>query len=218
MNIQTHIINEILPLDINSTVLDAQKFFNEMTYSHFPVLQQKTYLGCIAETDIRCLENNQNLEEFQYSLEGFFVRNDANWLDILEAFAQNNTNIMPALDYNSNYIGYFELNDIMNLFNETPFLNENGNILVVEKGMNDYSFSEVSQIVESNNAKILGVFISKMEKDVTQITVKINNSDINNIVQTFRRYSYNVVSSHSDDAFLSDLKERSQYLDRYLNM
>ncbi|KAA1245896.1 CBS domain-containing protein [Aquimarina sp. RZ0] len=218
MKTSLYIINEIAPLSSNSIVADAQVLFNELTYTHFPVLKNNTYMGCISEADIRCFEAEKTLDSYQYALEGFFVRSDANWLDILESFAQNHSNIIPVLDDANNYQGYFELRDIMNLFNETPFLSEPGNILIVEKGILDYSFSEVAQIIESNNAKLLGLFISNMENDVAQITVKINDSDINNIVQTFRRYSYNIVSKHHEDSFLSNLKERSQYLEKYLNI
>ncbi|MGY3791443.1 CBS domain-containing protein [uncultured Aquimarina sp.] len=218
MKTSLYIINEIQPLATSAKVGDAQLLFNELTYTHFPVFNGKTYVGCIAEADARCFDTEKSLESYLYALEGFFVRADANWLDILESFAQNHSNIMPVLDDQNNYQGYFELRDIMNLFNETPFLSEPGNILIVEKGVLDYSFSEVSQIVESNNAKLLGLFISNMENDVTQITLKINDSDINNIVQTFRRYSYNIVSKHHEDSFLNNLKERSQYLEKYLNI
>lgn len=218
MKTNTYILNELEPLQLTTSIADAQLFFNELTYSHFPVLKDDVYMGCVAEADIRCFESEQTLNSYRYSLEGFFVREDANWLDILESFAQNNSNIMPVLDDNNTYQGYFELNDIMNLFNETPFLSEAGNILIVEKGIMDYSFSEVSQIVESNNAKLLGLFISNMENDVAQITLKIGDSDVNNIVQTFRRYSYNIVSKHQEDSFLNNLKERSKYLEKYLNI
>ncbi|MDH7445330.1 CBS domain-containing protein [Aquimarina sp. 2201CG14-23] len=218
MKTSLYIVNEIEPLATKAKVVDAQLLFNELTYTHFPVLKDNTYIGCISEADIRCFETEKTLESYQYALEGFYVRNDANWLDVLESFAQNHSNIMPVLDDDNNYQGYFELRDIMNLFNETPFLSEPGNILIVEKGVLDYSFSEVAQIVESNNAKLLGLFISNMENDVIQITLKINDSDINNIVQTFRRYSYNIVSKHHEDSFLNNLKERSQYLEKYLNI
>jgi hypothetical protein len=125
---------------------------------------------------------------------------------------------MPILDEKSNYLGYYELNDIMHLFNETPFFAEPGGIIIVEKGIQDYSFSEISQIVESNDAKLLGAFISKMDSDLVQITMKIGNKSLNDIIQTFRRYSYNIVSGHEEDSYLESLKERSQYLDKYLNM
>jgi nucleoside-triphosphatase THEP1 len=64
----------------------------------------------------------------------------------------------------------------------------------------------------------LGVFISKLEEEITQVTIKIGHMGMNSIVQTFRRYGYNVVSQHQEDKFLEDLKARSAYLDRYLNM
>jgi hypothetical protein len=115
-------------------------------------------------------------------------------------------------------LGYYELGDIMNLFNNTPFLSEAGGIIVVEKGIRDYSFSEICQIVESNDAKLLGVFVSKIENDKLQATIKIGHTGMNAIVQTFRRYDYTVVSNHEEDKFLDDLKKRSGYLDKYLNI
>ena len=57
-----------------------------------------------------------------------------------------------------------------------------------------------------------------MENDVAQITIKIGDSNINNIVQTFRRYSYNIVSEHQEDTFLTNMKERTQYLKKYLDI
>ena len=172
----------------------------------------------MSENDAHCFESNKSITDFLYVLEGFFVRSQTVWLDILEAFAQNDANIMPVLDDQNNYIGYYELNDIMSLFNETPFFADPGGIIIVEKGYNDYSFSEVCQIVESNNAKLLGAFISKVENDLVQITLKIGSAGLNDTIQSFRRYSYNVVSGHEEDAFLKNLKDRSDYLDKYLNL
>jgi hypothetical protein len=107
---------------------------------------------------------------------------------------------------------------MIHLFNETPFFAEPGGILIVEKGINDYSFSEISQIVESNDAKLFGAFISKMDGDLARITIKVGNASLNEIIQTFRRYSYNIVSGHEEDSYIESLKERSKYLDKYLNM
>lgn len=115
-------------------------------------------------------------------------------------------------------MGYVELNDIIGVFNETPFLNEDGGIVVIEKGFNDYSFSEISQIVESNDGKVFGAFISKLENDVAQITLKIGLSSINEVIQAFRRYGYTIVSNHQEDTFFQNLKERSDYLTKYLNI
>lgn len=213
-----YIINDIDPFSFATQIKDVQTAFNQLTYSHIPVQKEGVFMGCISENDALCFGNEKLLEDVQYSLEPFFVRSNTNWLDILEAFALHNSNIMPVLDDKNKYIGYYELGDIMNLFKETPFLSEAGGIIIVEKGMHDYSFSEVCQIVESNDSKMLGAFISKIENDVVEITVKVSSSGMNSIMQTFRRYNYNIVSKHDEDKFLEDLKERSDYLEKYLNI
>jgi hypothetical protein len=125
---------------------------------------------------------------------------------------------MPVLNEHNAYLGYYELNDIISLFSETPFFAEPGSILIVEKGIQDYSFSEISQIVESNNGRILGTFVSKIESDVVQITLKIGNTGLNDIIHSFRRYSYNILLGHEQDTYNENLKERSEYLKKYLNI
>jgi hypothetical protein len=218
VNTQQYIINDITPFDLTTKVSEVQNAFNQLTFKHIPVTKDGVFEGAISENDIHCYDADKTLEAYQYSLEKFHVKQHTNWLDILEAFALSNSTIMPVLTDNYKYLGYYELSDIMNIFTKTPFLAESGGIIVIEKGITDYSFSEISQIIESNDAKILGVFVSKMENDITQITIKIGHTDINAIVQTFRRYNYNVVSNHQEDRFIEDLKKRSQYLDKYLKM
>ncbi len=218
MQLQDLVINDIQPLKLTDKISDAQLLFNQLTYSHIPILNEKIYIGCISENDAHCFEKANIIKDCNYAIEGFFVRPATNWLDVLEAFAQNDSNIMPILDRNNQYLGYYELNDIIHLFNETPFFSEPGGTLIIEKGMHDYSFSEISQIVESNDAKLLGAFISKMDGDVVRITIKIGNASLNEVIQTFRRYSYNIISGHEEDTYIESLKDRSQYLDKYLNM
>lgn len=218
MNLTQYIINDIKPVKTSDSIQDVQTIFNNLTYSHIPVKNEDIYIGCLSETDVHCFESDKIVQDYNYALEGYFVRESTAWLDILEAFAQNSTNIMPVLKDDNTYLGYYELNDMINLFNDTPFFAEPGGILIVEKGLSDHSFSEITQIVESNNGKLLGCFISKIENDVVQVTLKIGNTGLNDIIQTFRRYSYNIVSGHEEDSFSANLKERSDYLKKYLNI
>jgi len=218
MNTNHYIINDIQPFEITTAISEIQEVFNQLTYSHIPITKEGVFEGCISETDAHCFEAKKTVATFKYALEPFHVKKNTNWLDILEAFALNTSNIMPVLGDNNEYLGYYELSDIMALFNNTPFLNESGGIIVVEKGSKDYSFSEISQIIESNGGKVLGLFISKIENDVTQTTIKIGHLGMNMIVQSFRRYSYNVISQHEEDKLIEDLKKRRDYLDKYLNI
>jgi hypothetical protein len=158
------------------------------------------------------------VNENRFHFERFFVRSSVIWLDVLEIFAKNETNLIPVLDEKNNYLGYYELEDIIRFFHETPFLKEEGGIIVVEKESDQFTMSQITQIVESNNAKILGLFISKIAGNKIEITIKISQSGLNDIIQTFRRYEYEIISEHQEDSYLNSLKERSDYLDKYLNI
>ncbi|MFD2517797.1 CBS domain-containing protein [Salinimicrobium flavum] len=218
MNIQPYIINEIEIPETTSKIGDLQSILDQVSYTHIPVQNKGIYVGSMSENDIHSFDASKTVEHYHYALEGFFARESDNWLDVLHAFSRNQCNIIPVLDEENKYLGYVELHDIMNLFTETPFLNNPGGILIVEKGYKDYSFSEICQIVESNGAHVLGAFLSNIEDDLAQITVKTGITPINTLLQTFRRYGYKVISSHQEDSYSADLKDRSRYLDKYLNI
>lgn|SRR5680860_173245 len=218
MSIENYIIKDIGIYHPNDKIGDLKMIFNEFTYSHLPVENNGVYLGCISKNDVSSFDEKKTIADFQYVLEGFFAREDNYWLDTLDIFAQNQTNILPVLNSENKYLGYITLSSILNLFYSTPFLNEPGGIIVIEKGYRDYSFSEISQIAESHNAGILGMFISSRANDLAQITIKLSTSSLNEILQTYRRYGYTIISEHQEDNFNKKLKDRSEYLDKYLNI
>lgn len=216
--ITDYLNNNIKALRTSDSVADAQDLFSEYPFSHFPVLEDGVYIGSAGAEDVEQMDIDKTMGDLRYNFERFFVRDTALWLDVLEIFAKNETNLLPVLDSNNKYLGYYEITDIIKFFHETPFLKENGGILVVEKGITEYSMSEAAQIVESNNGRLLGLFISDANLDRVQITLKITMGGLSEIIQTFRRYNYEIISEHQEDAYLNTLKDRSDYLDKYLNI
>ncbi|OJX50263.1 MAG: acetoin utilization protein acuB [Flavobacterium sp. 38-13] len=216
--ITDYINNDIKAITVDDTIESVQDFFADLSFSHFPVLENGIYIGSISGDDVETFDTEKKILDYRYTLEGFYARKNMIWLDLLEIFARNHTSIVPVLDEKNNYIGYYDITDIIKFFHETPFLKEMGGIIIVEKNINDYSMSQISQIVESNNGKLLGMFVSSAEADKIQITVKIALGSLNDIIQTFRRYNYEIISEHQEDNYLNALKERSDYLDKYLNI
>ncbi len=219
MNITDYILNEIKPLKLKSSVADAIELFDNYPITHFPVIENDKLLGSFAEDDIHTTnENDHELVEHAHLLNSFFADEKATVLELLKVFADNDTNIIPVLNKNKDYIGYYDLRDVLDVFSTSPFMIEESETLIVEKLENDYSMSEISQIIESNSAKLLGCYISEKKNDFVQITLKIVSSDIHEIMHTFRRYEYKIISMHDNDIYLEDLKNRSEYLQKYLEM
>ncbi|MGB6154055.1 MAG: CBS domain-containing protein [Pricia sp.] len=218
MHIQNQIISNIPVFKIDDSVSEVVQFFKDNTYSHVAVTENDSYLGVLDENDLEQLISDQKIEHYRYDLATFFVRKATSWLDVLETFARNGANLVPVLDEAGRLEGYYDLTDVINIFIDTPFFTEPGGIIVLAKGIKDYSFSEIAQIVESNNTKLIGGFITDSKNDVIQITIKVASANLNEIIQTFRRYNYNILFGNNDDQFLEDLKERSNYLEKYLNV
>lgn len=219
MNINDYILKEIKALNMQSTVKKAQTLCKDLPITHIPIVENNKLVGCFRESDIQTIENkNRTLTEYEYLLDHFYATNTDSFLQLLPLFADNDCNIIPVLDKELNYIGYYELADILDVFASSPFLHDNGVTIIIEKNKHDYSASEVTQIVESNKARLLGLYISDETPENIQITIKVSSDDINKIIQTFRRYNYNIITKHEDDFYLEDLKNRSDYLNKYLNM
>jgi len=218
MQLEQFMLNDIAPLSINALVKDAQLLFSQLTTSHVIIEDQFNFIGLLSETDALCFEADQPITNYAYAIERIFVLESTLWLDTLEAFSKNKTNLMPVLNKQGAYLGYYELNDVIGLFSSTPFFSESGHLLVIEKVYVDFSFSEITQIVESNGGEVLGLFRSKLEDGLIQLVLKIGIRELNAVLQGLRQYDYTVRSVHQEDDHVKVLQERAAYLDRYLKI
>lgn len=219
MNILEYISKDINALALNNTIADAKELLNSTNYSHFPIVEGQHLVGSILASSVNSIDQNEKtINDYKYLLNDFFTRTSENWMEILKSFASNETNILPVLNDENHYVGFYELADVLHYFNDTPLLKNEGFFLVIEKGVHDYSFSEIVQIVESADAKLVGVFVSGYKNNLVRITLKITTEDINEIIQSFRRYGYSLLTKHKEDLFLEELKDRADYLQKYLNI
>lgn len=219
MKINDFILKEIKALTLDSTVKNAQKICKGLPITHIPVVENGKLVGCLPESDIQTIEDREStLREYSYLFDFFNTNEKATLLDLIVLFADNDCNLIPVLSKNLEYVGYYELGDILDAFANSPFLHNESDTLIVSKNKTDYSMSQVAQIVEASNGKLLGSYISSESMNSIEVTLKIITDEVNEIIQTFRRYGYNVITEHEDDFYLEELKERAAYLKKYLNM
>ena len=210
--------NDYKPLKIDEPIADVQDFFDGVNFSHFPVLEDGIYIGSISRNELESHDADKLVSDYKYSFERFFTRENSILLEVLDVFSKNNANLLPVLNDENKYLGYYEIEEIIKKFQETPFLSEAGNIIIVRRDIIDYSMSQIAQIVESNNGKLLGAFVSDFDSSSVEITIKMNVGDVNDIIQSFRRYDYTIISDHQQDDYISILRENASYLDKYLSI
>ncbi len=218
MIIQDQLMNDIQPLAPDASIGQLQQQFHELPFSHLPVVEHGVYQGCLSGNDVASFEPDKSIAEYRFALEDFFIRNTHNWMEALNAFSLHETNLLPVLNKQNQYVGYVELESILHHLTDSPFLADAGNIITLEKPFKDYSFSEICQIVETNGSKVLGCFLSGLDNDLALITVKVSATSFNALLQSFRRYGYRIISQHQEDSFQTNLEERRDYLEKYLNI
>lgn len=216
---EIYILKETKPLRLEDKLEKAVQLLEDSGYSHLAVVSKGVYEGTVS---LKQAEERTDLStkigDVRSLLNPVYVLNTMDWFDVLQVFATNNCNALPVIDKEKNYLGYYEIEDFLGLFRQTPFLHENGMTLIISKGVNDYSFSEIAQIIESNNATLFGAFVSAIDQEMAEIILKISLHDISNTIQTFRRYGYHIINEIHEDRYLQYLKERADYLEKYLNI
>jgi len=206
------------PVTFNASIDTILDTANQYGFSHLPVIEKGIYRGMIRCDDLAEIENKQDtLQQHKHLLEKIYVSNRMNWTETLAVMMRNEANVIGVLDLTGHFIGIQLLDDILNLIAEKAFVNEQGYVLVIKKLTADFSISQVAQIIESDGGKILGILVNETGQN-TEVEVKIQTDDINEIIQNFRRYDYHIISQMEEDLHLQELKEHSDFLRRYLEM
>lgn len=215
MFIQDYISKDFPTFDIDDSIEDAAEIAREFSYSHVFVTKNNAFLGALS---VEFLEESPegSLQTLEIHLERFAILEDGHLLDSIKLFHIFNSNLVPVIDREDRYLGYISCDDIFNEFSKYPLFSENGAVIIVQKNIRNYSFSEISKIVEENNAKIFGSFINEITEDEVQITLKISSENLSSIDETFERYGYEVIIKHYDDEKEKLLKNRFGFFQKYL--
>ena len=97
--------------------------------------------------------------------------------------------------------------------------NEPGGILILGLNVRDYSMTQVAQIIEGDNAKILSSYTSSQEDSLKiELIIKINRTDLSSIVAAFDRYDYDVKATFHQSIHDDDMERRYDQFIKYLNM
>ena len=209
-----------LPLRTSDTALTALSWMDEYRVSHLPVVNGIDYLGLISDSDIY---NDADLDEpignHSLSLNHPFVEQNQHIYDVLKIMASLKLTLLPVLDDKNHYLGVITQGILIDEISNITSIQNPGATLVLEVSSNNYSLSEIAQIVESNDAKILSCFItSQPDSTEMDVTIRINRMDFYPILQTFNRYNYVVKASYGESNYYEDLQERYDMLMNYLNV
>ena len=216
------LMSDVVPaLKTSDSAVQALSWMDIFRISHLPIVNDREFLGLISDRDIYNMNMvDEPIGAHNLSLFSPYVTENQHIYEVIELISRLKLSVVPVLDMQNHYKGLITSNDLVEHFADLFALKQPGGILVLSLTEIDYSLSEISHIVESNDAKILSLYLSSPNNSTeVEVTLKINRTDITSILRTFERYEYNIKSSYmKEDDSDELLKDRYDLFMRYLNV
>lgn len=201
-------------------VYQALQLMNDNQVTHLPIVDGDKYIGIISEDDLLLVDNDHTeLNLLQQSFGNVSVKNSEHFLKAVQLAAENGLSVVPVVDNENDLVGAIAYNDLLRHASEFMSLNEPGGLIVLEMNSNQYSFNEISKLVETNDAQITQLNTTNdPETGTMQVTIRINKPEVSDIVATFQRYEYNVKYFFGDELYANELRSNYDNLMNYLKI
>jgi len=216
------LLSEVIPaLRTSDTGQKALYWMDIFRISHLPIVNNEDYLGLISDKDIYDLNMAEEpIGNHTLSLSRPYVYENQHIFEIIHLAAQNKLTVIPVLDSQNHYLGVISVNDLLFAIAKFSSLDQPGGIIVLEMNIRDYSLTHISQIVETNDAKILAAYITSFpDSTKLEVTLKINREDLTSIIQSFIRHNYTVKASYMEENNLDSFyRNRLESFLKFLNI
>ena len=206
-------------LHLEDKVSFALQCMEDYDVQHLAVVKDDYFLGILAKSDLLDTNETNTLNTLSDLFLKIGVASNAHFLVALDLFTKHQLSLLPVLNDQQECIGVItneQLNDALAHFLEVA---KPGAILVLSVSPYQYSLSEMSRIVESNNAQILQLNTHFEESNGNLIvTLKLNKDEAGAIIATFERYDYQIVHYFGITPLNNDIENHYHNLMNYLDV
>ena len=214
-------ISPSLPvLHLHDKIFDALQMMNDCHVSHLAVDEDGKYVGLVNEEGLMQAEDDTiEIKEIRENLPGFFILENDHFLKALQLAVENRLSVVPVINENKELLGVVSYRELLKQASEFMNVKDPGGLIVLEMENNNYSFSEISRLVETNDAQITQLnTYTDPQTGLMQVTIKVNKTEISDIVATFQRYEYNVKYYFGEELYENELRSNYDNLMNYLKL
>lgn len=214
------ISNSIPALQLHDTVSRALQQMDDADVVHLPIVEDGKYLGLADEAELLDIENeNLKLEELHISWPKPAVNYIDHFLTAVKIAAEHKLTVVPVTKEENEFIGVVTKQQLITTLSEYTSAAEHGGIIVLEMEPRNFSLSEISRIIETNDAKILhlNTYTDKNNGQLL-VSIKINRNDLQDILASLERYEYTVKQYFGDNLSEDEMRDNYEHLMNYLSI
>ncbi|MFT3682000.1 MAG: CBS domain-containing protein [Ferruginibacter sp.] len=217
----TELINTNIPrLQTTDSIAKALQLLSDYRVTHLPVVSEDKYLGLISEDDLLDVEEEKGtMQHLEENFVRGFVRENEHFLNAVNFSNLYESTVVPVVNDEHELAGVITVPDLLKALGDFSGANEIGGIIVMEMERSQFAISEISRIVESNDATILhlNTTVDKVTGMLT-VTLHLNKKEIASIVSAFERYEYDVIYYFGDEKFENEIHSNYRHLMNYLDI
>lgn len=218
--IASDIIQNSFPsVEQSHTLSVAAEISEDLGVYTIPVVEAGVFRGYITEEILLNESHNKKISHIALFGEEWTVLESEHFLDICKRMMASGLWEMAVVDADLKYKGLVTDKDLIRHFGRIGFVASPGGILVLRMRFVDFTMTEISRIVESNDMKILCMYVSNIsENQELEVTLKLNKLDLSRLISSFERYGYKIVADFHETAFQQYDTHRLEFLLKYLNI
>lgn len=212
--------NNIPRLQLQDSVGKSLQLITDYKLTHLPVVAEDKFIGLISEDDLLDAEEEKMpIELLQDSFIQAFVKENEHFLNAVNIINQYETSVVPVINEEKELLGVITTSELLKQLGSYAGANEIGGIIVLEMERIQFAISEISRIVESNDATILHLnTTTQPDTGMLTVTLHINKKEIAAIVSTFERYEYDVIYFFGNTSFENEIHSNYKHLMNYLDI
>ena len=216
------IYSDTIPaLSIDDSAQRALYFMEFFKTFRLPIVEDGKYLGMLKEEDIIDIDKDAFLiSDCKITLKDSFVYENQHIYEIVYLMSQYQMSLIAVVDTDNNYLGNINPFELLSANAKITSIDQTGSIIILKMGVRDYSLSEISQICESNQVKILSSYVQSCDDLLSiKLTLKLNTTDLTSLRLNFERYNYKIEAVFSENERVDDMnKDRLDEFLHYLNI
>lgn len=211
---------KFFPLKITDTCGKAIDILNEYDIAHLPVIDGNKHIGHIAVSEILGHDDKTIIEPFINRTIVSKVYQYQHLFEVIKVFSETSSSALSLVDDDDTFMGIITAQELLSKVGTFTALSHPGTVLTLEVTAINYALSEISRILEYNDAKILALYVdvNPNTPSLLQITIKLNTTQIKSVISAFERYGYKILASYTNNTDTEDLKNRYQSLMKYLDI
>jgi len=215
------LLTQSLPhLKLSDKLYQALQLMNDNHVSHLPVVDEEKFIGLVSEDMLLHSEDDSaELSELQHAFINISVKDNEHFLTVIQEAVENDLSIMPVVNEENELLGSVTKSELLKNASDFMSLNEPGGMIVLEMEPKQYSFNELSRLVEANETQITQLNTSvDTTTGMLQVTIKINKADVADVVSSLQRHEYNVKYYFGEELYENELRSNYDNLMNYLKI